>query len=88
MTLDKGDIVQNLKGKFKDRYFLIVRVDDKYAFIVDGKKIRRDNLKKKNIKHLKRVYVAGLTDFATKIEKGVVGNERIYKTIKAQTENI
>ena len=86
--LGVGDIVLSKKGRDKGKYFLVVRIVDNIAYIVDGKNRKVTALKKKNVKHLESVFVAILKDIATNIDNGVaVGNERVFKAIKTLVKN-
>ena len=88
-TVKAGDLVISLAGRDKGNIFLVVNVEQDYAFLVDGKIRKVQNLKKKKIKHIKSVFVANLNDFAIKIQRGeLVGNKRINRLIKAQTQKI
>ena len=87
-TVSSGDIVLSTKGRDKGKYFLVVKVEGKIAHISDGKVRRVTALKKKNVKHLKSVKFAVLTDIADCIEKGQpVGNQKLNKLIKSQIQN-
>ena len=87
-TIGSGDIVLSTNGRDKDNYFLVVKVQNGYAFISDGKIRKVRSLKKKNIKHLRSVKFAVLKDIANCIEKGrAVGNQRLNKLIKSQIQN-
>ena len=86
--LGVGDIVLSKKGRDKGKYFLVVRIVDNIAYIVDGKNRKVTALKKKNVKHLESVFVAILKDIATNIDNGgAVGNERVFKAIKTLVKN-
>ena len=88
-TFNVGDLVISLAGRDKGKNFLVVKVEKNNAYLVDGKVRKVGNLKKKNIKHIKSVLVANLNDFAIKIQRGeTVGNKRINRLIKAQTQKI
>ena len=88
-TVNVGDLVISLAGRDKGKNFVVVKVEKDYAYLVDGKVRKVGNLKKKNIKHIKSVLVANLNDFAIKIQRGeTVGNKRINRLIKAQTQKI
>ena len=83
-----GDIVLSKKGRDKNKYFLVVKVCDGDAFITDGRKRKVTALKKKNVKHLESIVVAGLKDVATNIDKGcTVGNDKVFRAIKTLVQN-
>ena len=51
--LKVGKIVENTAGRDKGRLYLLIDLDDKYAYLADGDKKKIDNPKRKNPKHLK-----------------------------------
>ena len=48
-----GNVVQALAGKENGQIFVIVRLDDKYAYLSNGKRLKYDKPKKKSLKHVK-----------------------------------
>ena len=87
-SISSGDIVLSTNGRDKGNYFLVVKVENGYAFISDGKIRQVTALKKKNIKHLKSVKFAVLNDIANCIEKGQpVGNKKLNRLIRAKIQN-
>lgn len=54
MGLEKGMIVKSLSGHDKDRFYLVVKVEGRYAWIADGKRRKVEKPKKKNSIHLQR----------------------------------
>ena len=84
-----GDLVVSLAGRDKGKVLLVVKVENEYAYLVDGKYRKVGNPKKKKIKHTQSILVANFNDIAIKIQRGEpVGNERISRLIKAQTQKI
>ena len=84
-----GDLVLSKAGRDTGEIFLVVSVDDKFAYLVDGRYRKVNNPKKKKLKHLKRVSVAGLIELAIQIQSGnPVGNERVYRAIKTVKQKI
>ena len=82
--LTVGDIVLSTKGRDKDNYFLVVKVDKQNAYLANGRDRKVTALKKKNIKHLESVRDAVLVEYALRINNGdCVSNEKLYKAIKA-----
>ena len=51
--MEKGNVVLALAGKEKGQIFIVLKVECGRAFIVDGKRLKKLNPKKKNLKHLK-----------------------------------
>ena len=73
----KGDLVKSTAGRDKENIFLVVNVEDKFAYVVE--------LKKKNKKHLEKVSTATLIEYAERILEGkAVSNKKIYSAIKAR----
>lgn len=52
MDLKKGLIVRSKAGRDKGEFFVIIELNEDFAFIADGKTRKLDKLKKKNNKHL------------------------------------
>jgi ribosomal protein L14E/L6E/L27E len=52
--MEKGNLVIATKGKEKNQYFVILSMEDKFAYIVDGKRLKTVNPKKKNVKHIQK----------------------------------
>ena len=85
--LKLGDLVISKAGRDKGKIFLVTKVDEKFVFVVDGKLRKVYKPKKKNQKHLKKVFTDGLNDLSERIQKGeCVGNKRICRAIKTQTK--
>lgn len=57
-----GNVVTALAGKEKGQIFVIVRLDDKYAYLSNGKRLKRDKPKKKSLKHIKLYDEEALTE--------------------------
>ncbi|MBP0979104.1 MAG: KOW domain-containing RNA-binding protein [Oscillospiraceae bacterium] len=49
-----GRIVISKSGRDKDNWFVVIKVEDQFVYIVDGKIRKLENPKKKNIKHLQK----------------------------------
>ena len=81
-VIEQGDLVESLSGRDKGGIFLVVRVLDGNAEIVDGKIRKVFAIKKKNIKHLKLIKKAGNKSLVEKIIGGEpVGNKTVRKSI-------
>lgn len=52
-VVDKGCIVESLKGRDGGRYFFVLSYDDCFAYVVDGKQRRLEAPKRKNRKHIR-----------------------------------
>lgn len=82
-----GNLVIATKGKEKNQYFVIMELDDKFAYIIDGKRLKTSNPKKKNVKHIQK---ASKNDFQAelfKIQNDNV-NSAVRKFIKEEKENL
>ena len=51
--MEIGNIVQALAGKEKNEIFVVLKVEKDRVFIVDGKRLKKNNPKKKNLKHVR-----------------------------------
>lgn len=82
-----GNLVIATKGKEKNQYFVIMELDDKFAYIIDGKRLKTSNPKKKNVKHIQK---ASKKDFQTELFK--IQNDNVNcavrKFIKEEKENL
>lgn len=88
-VINQGDLVLSKAGRDVGRYFLTVKVDDEFAFIVDGKVRKVKNPKKKKLKHLQKIFVESQTWLANQIQSGKpVSNERVYRAVKSATQKI
>ena len=52
MEFQIGDIVISTMGRDKGLYFIVVKVEENYVYLVDGALRKVDNPKKKKIKHI------------------------------------
>lgn len=69
MSIVKGSIVRARAGRDKDKFFVVLRTEEEYAYIADGKRRKVDKPKKKKLIHLapsNSVYT-GSTDTNPKI---------------------
>lgn len=83
-----GDLVISIAGRDKGERFLVIDVKDGYANIVNGRTRKVNKPKKKKIKHLEKVLGARV-DLAQKIQNGEpVGNERVYRAVRAEKEKV
>ena len=88
-NLKAGDIVCSLSGRDVGKYFLIIKLEGKNAYIADGRTRKITACKRKNVKHLKKVRFAELNSYAIRIQNGeAVGNEKLYRSLKAETQKI
>lgn len=47
-----GQVVKILRGRDHGKYAIVIRLEDRYAYVVDGDKRKFDRPKKKNVLHL------------------------------------
>lgn len=52
MEYAKGAVVKSLKGHDKDSLYVIVKTEDLYVYLIDGKHRKKHNPKKKKLKHI------------------------------------
>ncbi len=52
-----GDIVMSKAGRDSGGYYIIMKLDDTYAYICDGELRKTDKPKKKKLKHLRNTGV-------------------------------
>lgn len=72
-----GNVVEALAGKEKGQLFVIVNLDDKYAYLSDGKRLKVVKPKKKSFKHIR------LFDSESLSESEVLDkNERVNALIR------
>ncbi len=89
MPIKIGDFVVSLAGRDKNKCFLVVNIKQKQVFVVDGKTRKVDRPKIKNVKHVKQISTANAQSVAENIKSGQpVGNQRVYKLVKAEREKI
>ncbi len=64
MEIKIGSVVRSKAGRDKGMLFLAVDVADGYAYVADGKLRKRENPKKKKIKHLQGTHYVTDEDFS------------------------
>lgn len=76
-----GKMVRSKAGHDKDTVYFVMKCDDRYAYLSDGKLKTIDKLKKKSIKHLQIINAE--TEVGKKIaSKEICSDEEIKRTIK------
>ena len=85
--MEKGNLVLALKGKEKNQYFVIMAADEKFAYIVDGKRLKTINPKKKSMKHIQKASKNKFPVELFEIKNDNV-NSAIRKFIKEEKENL
>ena len=80
--LNPGDVVISTAGRDKEKIFLVVKVDDKFVYLIDGRTRKVVAPKKKSIKHVKVILPKALKELSDRISSGEpVGNERIFSSL-------
>ena len=83
----RGDAALSLKGRDKDRLFLVVDVRNGRAFVTDGSVRKNTALKAKNVKHLKVLRSGVLTELSDRIRKGEpVADAKVRKALASLGE--
>ncbi len=57
MCILKGMVVRSIKGHDKQKFYLVMKIENDYVFITDGKIRKSENPKKKNVKHLSKTNI-------------------------------
>ena len=52
MTITAGSVVRAKAGRDKENFFVVLKVENGFAFIADGKRRKVENPKRKNLIHL------------------------------------
>ena len=69
MDISKADIVISMAGRDQGKHFFVLRVEDGYAYLIDGKQRTMENPKRKKLRHLR--FAARIdSNVAQKILKG------------------
>ena len=75
--MKKGCVVEALAGKEKGQIFVVINLDDKYAYLSDGKRLKASKPKKKSLKHIK-LFCSNFLSEAELLDQ----NERINAKIR------
>ena len=77
MNISQGDVVKAVAGKEKNQVFVVKDVDERFCWIVDGKRLKLDKPKKKSLKHVQK---ASKNEFS--VEKLKSGQEKTNAEIR------
>lgn len=80
-----GNIVLAMAGKEKGDIFVVVKVDEKFVYLADGKRLKFDKPKKKSLKHVKFVD-KGIDGLAQEQEESV--NAKFRKILNAKRSDL
>lgn len=84
----RGDIVFSKMGRDQGRYYIVVDVNEKFAFIADGKLHKIQKPKKKKFRHLIHLG-ANSTVIEEKIKNGQeLTNPAIRKAVSEYEKNL
>lgn len=81
-----GNLVIAKAGKEKGQLFVIVSLDDKYAYLSDGKRLKKDKPKRKSFKHI-ILYDNETLDEQVLLDNNDRVNSAIRKFIKLKGES-
>ena len=82
-----GDLVIATAGKEKNEIFLVVKVDQQFVYIEDGKRVSVTKPKRKNEKHIQKVSKQRFL-LGDDITRDVKYNSAVRKLIKVEKERI
>lgn len=81
--MEKGIIVKALAGKEKNQVFVVIDVAENYAYIADGKRLKKDKPKKKSVKHIQKVSTKRFP-----IEELEINDEKVNASIRKFIKNL
>ncbi len=83
-----GNVVLATAGKEKGQLYVIVNLDDKYAYLSDGKRLKAFKPKKKSFKHIRLCGSESLSE-ADVLDKNERVNAKIRKFLsKIRSEHV
>ena len=84
MNIVQGDVVLATAGKEKNQIFVVLKVDNKFVWLVDGKRLKLSKSKKKSLKHVQKASKIGFDVDKLKTEQENV-NSQIRKFLKERS---
>ncbi len=81
--MEKGMVVKALAGKEKNQVFVVIDVAENYAYIADGKRLKKDKPKKKSVKHIQKVSTKRFP-----IEELEINDEKVNASIRKFIKNL
>ncbi len=75
-----GSIVMAIAGREKQQLFIVTKMENKLVCLVDGKKRKLENAKRKNISHIH--LLKSDNTFKEKIKNNTITNGEIIKILK------
>ena len=83
-----GNVVEENGEKEKGELFVVVGLNDKYAYLSDGKRLKKEKPKKKSFKHVKLFGSQSLSE-AVVLDPNERANSAIRKFLsKTRSENV
>ncbi len=84
MNLQTGDVVVATAGKEKNQIFVVKSIENKFCYLVDGKRLKLTKPKKKSLKHVQKACKIGFDVEKLKSEQEKV-NAEIRKFLKERS---
>lgn len=81
ISFTQGQLVYSKAGHDKGKIYVIIKMENEYLYLADGKIRKLDNLKKKKIKHIQPTKYID-EDICKKIAGENVTDEEIKRVIK------
>lgn len=81
--MERGMVVKALAGKEKNQVFVVIDVAENYAYIADGKRLKKDKPKKKSVKHIQKVSTKKFP-----IEELEINDEKVNASIRKFIKNL
>lgn len=83
-----GNVVEATAGKEKGELFVVVGLNDKYAYLSDGKRLKTNKPKKKSFKHIKLLSSKSLSE-AVVLDSNERANSAVRKFLSSiRSENV
>ncbi len=87
MNIIQGDVVVATAGKEKNQFFVVLEIDSKFCYLVDGKRLKLTKPKKKSLKHVQKASKIGFD--AQKLKSGQEKvNAEIRKFLKERSQYV
>ncbi len=84
MNIVQGDVVVSTAGKEKNQIFVVLNSDEKFCWLVDGKRLKLTKPKKKSLKHVQKACKIGFD--AQKLKSGQENvNAELRKFLKERS---
>ena len=84
-----GNFAASLAGHDKNQIYIIIREDDEYVYLCDGRLKKVSNPKRKNKKHIQIIKKGTDTELTQRLlNNEVVRDEEIKRTIKLYEQNL